>query len=184
MKYNTKDLEQKMQKTIASYEENLCSIRASQANAAVLNRVTFDYWGAPTEITSMASVSVSDAKTLVITPYDASTLKAMEKAIQTSDIGINPANDGKVLRLIFPQLTEERRRELAKQVQKMGEEAKVAIRNIRRTANDDIKKQKKDSVITEDDAKDAEKVVQDITDKFIKNIDVLSAAKEKEIMKV
>ena len=184
MKYNTKDLEQKMQKTIASYEENLSSIRASQANAAVLNRVTFDYWGAPTEITSMASVSVSDAKTLVITPYDASTLKAMEKAIQTSDIGINPANDGKVLRLIFPQLTEERRRELAKQVQKMGEEAKVAIRNIRRTANDDIKKQKKDSVITEDDAKDAEKVVQDITDKFIKNIDVLSAAKEKEIMKV
>ena len=184
MKYNTKELEQKMQKTIASYEENLCSIRASQANAAVLNRVTFDYWGAPTEITSMASVSVADAKTLVITPYDASTLKAMEKAIQTSDIGINPANDGKVLRLIFPQLTEERRRELAKQVQKMGEEAKVAIRNIRRTANDDIKKQKKDSVITEDDAKDAEKVVQDITDKFIKNIDVLSAAKEKEIMKV
>ena len=184
MKYNTKDLEQKMQKTIASYEENLSSIRASQANAAVLNRVTFDYWGAPTEITSMASVSVADAKTLVITPYDASTLKAMEKAIQTSDIGINPANDGKVLRLIFPQLTEERRRELAKQVQKMGEEAKVAIRNIRRTANDDIKKQKKDSVITEDDAKDAEKVVQDITDKFIKNIDVLSAAKEKEIMKV
>ena len=184
MKYNTKDLEQKMQKTIASYEENLSSIRASQANAAVLNRVTFDYWGAPTEITSMASVSVADAKTLVITPYDATTLKAMEKAIQTSDIGINPANDGKVLRLIFPQLTEERRRELAKQVQKMGEEAKVAIRNIRRTANDDIKKQKKDSVITEDDAKDAEKVVQDITDKFIKNIDVLSAAKEKEIMKV
>ena len=184
MKYNTKDLEQKMQKTIASYEENLSSIRASQANAGVLNRVTFDYWGAPTEITSMASVSVSDAKTLVITPYDASTLKAMEKAIQTSDIGINPANDGKVLRLIFPQLTEERRRELAKQVQKMGEEAKVAIRNIRRTANDDIKKQKKDRVITEDDAKDAEKVVQDITDKFIKNIDVLSAAKEKEIMKV
>ncbi len=184
MKYNTKDLEQKMQKTIASYEENLSSIRASQANSAVLNRVTFDYWGAPTEITSMASVSVADAKTLVITPYDASTLKAMEKAIQMSDIGINPANDGKVIRLIFPQLTEERRRELAKQVQKMGEEAKVAIRNIRRTANDDIKKQKKDSVITEDDAKDAEKLVQDITDKFIKNIDTLSAAKEKEIMKV
>ncbi len=184
MKYNTKDLEQKMQKTIASYEENLGSIRASQANAAVLNRVTFDYWGAPTEITSMASVSIADAKTLVITPYDASTLKAMEKAIQMSDIGINPANDGKVIRLIFPQLTEERRRELAKQVQKLGEEAKVAIRNIRRTANDDIKKQKKDSVITEDDAKDAEKAVQDITDKFIKNIDTLSAVKEKEIMKV
>ena len=184
MKYNTKDLEKKMQKTIASYEENLGSIRASQANSAVLNRVTFDYWGAPTEITSMASISITDAKTLVITPYDATTLKAMEKAILMSDIGINPANDGKVIRLVFPQLTEERRRELAKQVQKMGEEAKVAIRNIRRTANDDIKKQKKDSVITEDDAKDAEKTVQDITDKFIKNIDVLTAAKEKEIMKV
>ena len=184
MKYNTKDLEQKMQKTIASYEENLSSIRASQANSAVLNRVTFDYWGAPTEITSMASISLADAKTLVITPYDASTLKAMEKAIQMSDIGINPANDGKVIRLIFPQLTEERRRELAKQVQKMGEDAKVAIRNIRRTANDDIKKQKKDNVLTEDDVKDAEKAVQDITDKFIKNIDVLTAAKEKEIMKV
>lgn len=184
MKYNTKDLEQKMQKTIASYEENLSSIRASQANAAVLNRVTFDYWGAPTEITSMASVSVSDAKTLVITPYDASTLKAMEKAIQTSDIGINPANDGKVLRLIFPQLTEERRRELAKQVQKMGEDCKVAIRNIRRTANDDIKKLKKDNVLTEDDVKDAEKAVQDLTDKYIKNVDAITTAKEKEIMKV
>ena len=184
MKYNTKDLEQKMQKTIASYEENLGSIRASQANSAVLNRVTFDYWGAPTEITAMASVSVADAKTLVITPYDATTLKAMEKAIQMSDIGINPAHDGKVIRLIFPQLTEERRRELAKQVQKMGEDAKVAIRNIRRTANDDIKKQKKDNILTEDDVKDAEKLVQDITDKYIKNIDVLSAAKEKEIMKV
>ena len=184
MKYNTKDLQNKMDKTIASYEENLSTIRASQANPSVLNRVTFDYWGSPTEITAVANVKIADAKTLVIAPYDASTLKAIEKAIQTSDIGINPNNDGKVIRLIFPQLTEERRRELAKQVQKMGESAKVAIRNIRRDANDDIKKQKKDNVLTEDDVKDAEKAVQDITDKYIKNIDNLSAAKEKEIMKV
>ena len=184
MKYNTKDLQNKMDKTIASYEENLSTIRASQANPSVLNRVTFDYWGTPTEITAVANVKIADAKTLVIAPYDASTLKAIEKAIQTSDIGINPNNDGKVIRLVFPQLTEERRRELAKQVQKMGESAKVAIRNIRRDANDDIKKQKKDNVLTEDDVKDAEKAVQDITDKYIKNIDNLSAAKEKEIMKV
>ena len=184
MNYNTKDLEAKMQKTIASYETNLDTIRASQANPAVLNRVTFDYWGSPAEITAMANVRVADAKTLEIVPYDASTLKAMEKAIQTSDIGINPSNDGKIIRLVFPQLTEERRKELAKQVQKMGEEAKVAIRNLRRTANDDIKKQKKDGLLTEDDVKNAEKSVQDITDKFIKNIDAITAAKEKAVMKV
>lgn len=184
MKYNTKDLEAKMQKSIASYEQNLATIRASQANPAVLSRVMFDYWGSPTELTSMADVRVSDAKTLTITPYDKSTLKAMEKAILASDVGITPNNDGSVIRLIFPQLTEERRRELAKQVQKMGEDAKVAIRNLRRTANDDIKKQKKDGILTEDDVKDAEKAVQDLTDKYVKNVDVLSAAKEKEIMKV
>lgn len=184
MNYNTKELESKMQKSVASYETNLDSIRASQANPAVLNRVTFDYWGAPAEITAMANIRVADAKTLEIIPYDASTLKAMEKAIQTSDIGINPSNDGKIIRLVFPQLTEERRKELAKQVQKMGEEAKVAIRNIRRTANDDIKKQKKDGLLTEDDVKNAEKSVQDITDKFIKNIDTITADKEKAIMKV
>lgn len=184
MNYNTKDLEAKMQKTIVSYETNLDSIRASQANPAVLNRVTFDYWGSPAEITSMANVRVADAKTLEIVPYDASTLKAMEKAIQTSDIGINPSNDGKIIRLVFPQLTEERRKELAKQVQKMGEEAKVAIRNLRRTANDDIKKQKKDGLLTEDDVKNAEKSVQDITDKFIKNVEAITSAKEKAVMKV
>ena len=184
MSYNTKDIEAKMSKTISSYEQNLATIRASQANPAVLARVTFDYWGSPTEITSMADVRVSDAKTLTITPYDKTTLKAIEKALLTSDIGITPNNDGSVIRLIFPQLTEERRKELAKQVQKMGEEAKVAVRNIRRAANDDIKKQKKDGILTEDDVKDAEKAVQDITDKYIKNIDTVSAAKEKEIMKV
>ena len=182
--YNTKDLEQKMQKTIASYEQNLASIRASQANPAVLSRVTFDYWGSPAEITAMANVRVADAKTLEIIPYDASTLKAIEKALLTSDIGITPSNDGKIIRLVFPQLTEERRKELAKQVQKMGEEAKVAIRNLRLTANDDIKKQKKDGLLTEDDVKNAEKSVQDITDKFVKNIDTITSAKEKDIMKV
>ena len=184
MKYNTREVEEKMGKTVASYEQNLASIRASQANPAVLARLTFDYWGSPAEITAMANVRVADAKTLEIIPYDASTLKAIEKAIQMSDIGINPSNDGKIIRLVFPQLTEERRKDLAKQVQKQGEDAKVAIRNIRRTANDDIKKQKKDNLLTEDDVKDAEKAVQDITDKYIKNIDVVTAAKEKEIMKV
>ena len=182
--YNTKDLEQKMQKTIASYEQNLASIRASQANPAVLSRVTFDYWGSPAEITAMANVRVSDAKTLEIIPYDASTLKAIEKALLTSDIGITPSNDGKIIRLVFPQLTEERRKELAKQVQKMGEEAKVAVRNLRRTANDDIKKQKKDGLLTEDDVKNAEKSVQDITDKFVKTVETITSAKEKDIMKV
>ena len=184
MNYNTKELESKMQKTVASYEQNLASIRASQANAAVLARVTFDYWGSPAEITAMANVRVADAKTLEIIPYDASTLKAMEKALLTSDIGITPTNDGKIIRLVFPQLTEERRRELAKQVQKMGEDAKVAVRNIRRTANDDIKKLKKDGVLTEDDVKSAEKSVQDLTDKYTKNIDTITSAKEKDIMKV
>ena len=182
--YNTKDIEEKMKKSIASHEMNLASIRASQANPAVLSRVTFDFWGSPAEITSMANVRVADAKTLEIIPNDATTLKAMEKAIFTSDIGITPSNDGKVIRLIFPQLTEERRKELAKQVQKMGEECKVAIRNIRRIANDDIKKQKKDGILTEDDVKDAEKAVQDITDKYIKSADAITSAKEKDIMKV
>ena len=137
MKYNTKELEEKMKKSIVSYEENLASIRAGQANPAVLSRITFDYWGAATELTSMSDIRVADSRTLVITPYDASTLKAIEKALLASDLGITPANDGKVIRLVFPQLTEERRKELAKQVKKMGENAKVAIRNLRRAANED-----------------------------------------------
>jgi ribosome recycling factor len=184
MKFNTRETEEKMIKTLASYEQNLASIRASQANPSVLSKLTFDYWGSPAEVTAMANVRVADAKTLEIIPYDASTLKAIEKAIQMSDIGINPSNDGKIIRMVFPQLTEERRKDLAKQVQKQGEDAKVAIRNIRRTANDEIKKQKKDNLLTEDDVKDAEKAVQDITDKYIKNVDAVTAAKEKEIMKV
>ena len=184
MKLNTKDFEAKMQKAISVYGENLGSIRAGQANAAVISKVNFEYWGAPTPITSMADVRVADAKTLTITPYDATTLKAMEKALLASDIGITPTNDGKVIRLVFPQPTEERRRELVKQIQKFGEEAKVAIRNIRRDANDLCKKLKKDGDMTEDEQKASEKAVQDLTDKYIKEVDAVTSKKEKEIMQI
>ena len=184
MKYDTKALESRMQKAIAAYENNLADIRASQANAAVLNRVTFDYYGAPTAIKDMAGISITDARTLVITPYDKSTLKAMEKAILVSDVGITPQNDGTVIRLNFPQLTEERRKQLAKQVKGMGEEAKVALRNIRRDANDEVKKAKKDNLMTEDEVATAEKAIQDVTDKLTKQIDTITAAKEKELMAI
>ena len=184
MKLNTKDFEEKMKKALSVYEENLGSIRAGQANAAVVSKVNFEYWGAPTPLTSMADIRVADAKTLTITPYDASTLKEMEKAILASDVGITPTNDGKVIRLVFPQPTEERRRELVKQVQKMGEDAKVAIRNIRRDANDLCKKMKKDGEMTEDEQKASEKSVQDLTDKYIKELDGITARKEKEIMQI
>lgn len=184
MKINIKDVEAKMKKTIDSLEYNLASIRASQANTRVLDRVSFEYYGAPTPVATMADVRVADAKTLTIKPYDATTLKAIEKAILTSDIGITPSNDGSVIRLIFPQLTEERRKELTKQVQKMGEEGKVAIRNIRRDANDECKAMKKDGAMTEDEQSDSEKSIQDLTDKFIKTIDSIISGKEKEIMAV
>ncbi|MBQ7376615.1 MAG: ribosome recycling factor [Clostridia bacterium] len=184
MKLDTKDFEVKMQKTIANYQENLSTIRAGQANTAVLAKVSFEYWGAPTLITSMADVRVADSKTVTITPYDASTLKAMEKAILASDVGITPTNDGKVIRLVFPQPTEERRKELVKQIQKMGEDAKVAVRNIRRDANDLCKKLKKDGEMTEDEQKTSEKSVQDLTDKYIKEVDAVTAKKEKEIMQI
>lgn len=184
MKYDSKSLEAKMQKSIVAYENILADIRASQANAAILNRVTFEYYGAPTPIKDMAGITLSDARTLVITPYDKSTLKAMEKAILMSDVGITPANDGSVIRLTFPQLTQERRKELTKQVQKMAEEAKVAIRNDRRAANDSVDKMKKDGEMTEDDVTAAKKAIQDITDKFIKTIDNITAAKEKELMAI
>ena len=184
MKLNTKDFEEKMKKALSVYEENLGTIRAGQANSAVVSKVNFEYWGAPTPLTSMADVRVADAKTLTITPYDASTLKEMEKALLASDIGITPTNDGKVIRLVFPQPTEERRRELVKQIQKMGEDAKVAIRNIRRDANDLCKKMKKDGEMTEDEQKASEKSVQDLTDKYIKDLDGITAKKEKEIMQI
>ena len=184
MAFNIKNYEEKMTKTIASYEYNLATIRAGQANAGVLNRVTFEYYGSPTPVNTMADIRMADSRTLTITPYDASTLKAIEKSILVSDIGINPSNDGKMIRLVFPQVTEERRKELKKQIQKMGEETKVIIRNIRRDANDDIKKAKKDGELTEDDVKSAEKKVQDLTDKYIKEVDACSAKKEKEVMAI
>lgn len=184
MKFNTKETEEKMTKSISVYESNLSTIRASQANAAVVSKVTFDYYGAPTKLVDMAAVSVSDPKTLTISPYDRSTLKAMVKAILTSDVGITPQDDGSVIRLVFPPLTQEHRKELGKQIQKMGEEARVAIRNIRRDANDEIKKQKKDGLMTEDEQKASEKAVQDLTDRYIKTIDGITSKKEKEIMQI
>ncbi len=184
MKYDTKVMEEKTQKAIASLENTLSTVRASQANAGVLSNVNFEYYGSPTPLNSMADIRVADARTLVITPYDATTLKAMEKAILMSDVGITPMNDGKVIRLAFPQLTEERRKEIKKQVQKYGEDAKVAVRNIRRDANEDAKKQKKDGLLTEDDLKAAEKAIQDVTDKCTKKIDEIMAKKEKEIMEI
>lgn len=182
MKLSLGEFETKMKKSIAAYEEELDGIRAGRANPAVLNRVTVDYYGAATPISQVADVKATDAHTLVITPWDMSILKGIEKAILASDIGITPMNDGKVLRLTFPQLTEERRRELTKQVAKTGEDAKVAVRNIRRDANDKIKAMKKNSEMTEDEAKESEKSVQDLTDKFIKNIEEISSAKEKELL--
>ena len=184
MKLDTKAYEAKMTKAVASYQENLSTIRAGQANSAVLNKVTFEYWGTPTPIKDMADIRVADAKTLTITPYDATTLKAMEKALLASDIGITPTNDGKIIRLIFPQPTEERRHELVKQIQKFGEDAKVAIRNVRRDANDLCKKMKKDGEMTEDEQKASEKSVQDLTDKYIKEVDAVTSKKEKEIMQI
>ena len=184
MKFETKSHEEKMQKAIAAYEYNLGSIRAGQASPSVLSRVSFEYYGSPTPISTMADIRVADARTLTVTPYDASTLKAIEKAILASDVGITPSNDGKVIRLIFPQLTEERRKELTKRVQKEGEDAKVAIRNIRRDAMDKSKDMKKNSEMTEDEQKISDKNVQDLTDKYIKEIDVITAAKEKEIMEI
>ncbi|MBE6596802.1 MAG: ribosome recycling factor [Ruminococcaceae bacterium] len=184
MKLNTKEFEEKMGKSISAYEQNIATIRAGQANTAVLSKINFEYWGAPTALMSMADVRVADSKTVTITPYDATTLKAMEKAILASDLGITPTNDGKMIRIVFPQPTEERRRELVKQVQKMGEEAKVAIRNIRRDANDLCKKLKKDGEMTEDEQKASEKAVQDLTDKYIKDIDAITSKKEKEIMQI
>ena len=184
MKLNTKEFEEKMGKAINAYEQNIGSVRAGQANTAVLSKISFEYWGAPTPLMSMADVRVADSKTVTITPYDATSLKAMEKAILASDLGITPTNDGKVIRLVFPQPTEERRKELAKQVQKMAEDAKVAIRNIRRDANDLIKKMQKDSEMTEDEGKSSEKSIQDLTDKYIKQIDAAASKKQSEVMAI
>ncbi len=184
MKLDTKDYEVKMNKSLASYKENLSTIRAGRANPDVLKKVEVDYYGSPTPIASIAEIKVTDARTLTITAWDKSAMKGIEKAILTSDVGIHPQNDGTCIRLTFPPMTEERRRELSKQISKMGEDAKVAIRNIRRDANDKIKAMKKDSEMTEDEAKQSDKLVQDLTDKFIKEIDTVTASKSKEIMEI
>ena len=184
MKLDTKLYEEKMKKSIVSYNENLSTIRAGRANPDVLKRVNVDYYGSPTPISSIAEIKVTDARTITITAWDKSAMKGIEKAILTSDIGINPQNDGTCIRLCFPPTTEERRKELSKQIAKLGEDAKVAIRNIRRDANDKVKAMKKDSEMTEDEAKSSDQAVQDLTDKYIKEIDTITAAKTKEIMEI
>lgn len=176
--------EEKMNKSIAALEHEYTSIRAGRANPSVLDKISVDYYGVPTKINQMAAVSVSEARMLVIQPWDMTTLKAIEKAIQTSDLGINPTNDGKVIRIAFPPLTEERRKGLVKDVHKIAEESKVAIRSIRRDANEKLKAMKKDSAITEDDLKDGEKEIQNLTDKFCKKVDEIAKAKENEIMEI
>ena len=178
------ELSAKMDKTIESLKSQFGSVRAGRASASVLDRINVEYYGAETPIGQVATVASPDARTLTISPWDNSLLKPIEKAIQASDLGINPQNDGRLIRLVFPQLTEERRKDLTKQVRKYGEEAKVAIRNLRRDALEAAKKQQKKSEITEDDLKDAEKTIQDLTDKDTKNIDELVAAKEKELMAI
>ena len=184
MSFDTKDFETKMQKTLDSLKMNLNTVRAGKANPEVLSRVMVDYWGTPTPVAQMAAIQIPDPRTLVITPWDTTTVKNIEKAILASDIGITPQSDGKVIRLAFPQPTEERRKELTKQVAKMGEEAKVAIRNLRRDANDKVKDMKKNGELTEDDVKSSDKKIQDLTDKYIKEVDVIGAEKNKEIMAI
>ena len=174
----------KMNKAVQALDKEYASIRAGRANPSILNKVNVDYYGVPTPVQQMASVSVPDPRTIMIQPYDMSTLKEIEKAIQASDLGINPSNDGKVVRLNFPPLTEERRKDLVKEVKKYGEECKVTIRNIRRDILEKFKAEKKDGNITEDDMKNYEKKVQEATDKFCKEVDALSADKEKEIMSI
>ena len=184
MKLDTKDYEARMKKTISSYSENLSTIRAGRANPDVLKKISVDYYGSPTPIASIAEIMVTDARTITITAWDKSVIKGIEKAILTSDLGINPQSDGTAIRLSFPPTTEERRKELSKQIAKLGEDAKVAIRNIRRDANDKVKAEKKNSTMTEDEAKASDKLVQDLTDKYIKEIDTVTAAKTKEIMEI
>ena len=184
MKLDTKDYEARMKKSISSYSENLSTIRAGRANPDVLKKISVDYYGSPTPIASIAEIKVTDARTIVITAWDKSAIKGIEKGILTSDLGINPQSDGTTIRLTFPPTTEERRKELSKQISKLGEDAKVAIRNIRRDANDKVKADKKNSLMTEDEAKQSDKLIQDLTDKYIKEIDTITAAKTKEIMEI
>ena len=184
MKADLKPFEHKMNKTIEVLGKELAAIRAGRANPGVLDRITVEYYGAPTPLNQVAAVSTPDPRTLAVQPWDASILRQIEKAIQTSDLGINPQNDGKVIRLTFPPLTEERRKELIKQVSKIGEESKVAIRNVRREAIDKLKSAQKKSVMTEDELHEAEDMRQKTTDKFVKEIDGIVAKKSKELSEV
>ncbi len=184
MKQVFETAEDKMGKSVNALVNEYASIRAGRANPAVLDKIVVDYYGVPTPINQMAAVSVPDARTLMIQPWDKSTLKEIEKAILTSDLGINPQNDGSSLRLQFPPLTEERRKDLVKGIYKYAEEAKVAVRSIRRDAIEKLKDMKKKAEITEDDLKNAEKKMQDLTDKYCKEIDGLAAKKDKEIMEL
>lgn len=176
--------EGKMNKTIQKLDGDYAAIRAGRANPAVLDKVTVDYYGAPTPINQLAAVSVTEARVLTIQPWDGSVCRAIERAIQSSDIGINPQSDGRTIRLIFPPLTEEKRKEIVKDVSKMAEDAKVALRSIRRDAIEKLKAMKKEGALTEDDLKQAEKKAQDITDKSVKAVDERSAAKQKEVLTI
>ena len=178
------EFEKKMKKTCEALEAQFATIRAGRANAAVLDQITVDYYGSPTPINQVASIATPDARSLLIQPWDGSILKGIEKAILTSDLGIHPQNDGRMIRLVFPPLTEERRLDLVKQTRKYGEEAKVAIRNIRRDAIEKFKKQQKASEITEDDYKNVEKDIQKLTDDFTKEIDKIMGNKEKELKEI
>ena len=179
-----KEYTRKMEKTLDVLQDQFSAVRAGRANPKVLDHISVEYYGVDTPIAQVGTIGTPDARTLVIQPWDSSLLKKIEKAIQASDLGINPQNDGHVIRLIFPMLTEERRKELTKQVKKYGEDSKVAIRNIRRDAMDALKTAKKKSEITEDDQKKMEKDLQDLTDKYIKKVDEACAAKEKELMEL
>ena len=184
MNVDFKEYARKMDKTLEHLDEEFAAVRAGRANAKVLDRITVEYYGSETQLAGVATISSPDARTLVIQPWDTKLLRDIEKAILVSDLGINPQNDGRVVRLVFPQLTEERRRDLTKQVKKYAEDAKVAMRNLRRDGMDYVKKLKKNSEITEDDQKKAEKDLQDMLDKYIKKVDDTLAAKEKELMAI
>lgn len=178
------NIKEKMDKSINVYNEKLSEVRAGRANPAILNKVKIDYYGTPTPISQVAGISVPEARLIVIQPWDVSVLKEIEKAILASDIGINPNNDGKVIRLAFPELTEERRKELVKDIKKMAEEAKIVIRTIRRDGIEEAKKEQKDGNITEDELKQAENEIQKLTDKSVEEIDKILSNKEKEVMSV
>lgn len=184
MQTQLKKAEERMGRRIDHMQSEFAAIRAGRANPAVLDKVKVDYYGAPTPVNQLAAVSVTEARTLTIQPWDMSVLKLIEKAIQTSEVGINPQNDGKVIRLVFPPLTEARRKEIVKDVQKIAEDTKVQIRNVRRDTIDALKAMKKNGELTEDDLKHGEKKTQDLTDKFIKDIDSRSAVKQKEILEL